>query len=108
MKQLMLSILACVVLVALLTGCAGIMPVAGGAMGTVYTSVNGPVAVGSAAGMSKVGTAKSTGIIGFAMGDSAIEAAMKAGNITRIHHVDCKVMHVLGVYSEYTTIVYGE
>jgi hypothetical protein len=108
MKKLIASLVVCVFAVSLLTGCAGIMPVAGGAGGTIYTSVNGPVSVGSAASAAKVGMAKSTGIIGFATGDSSIDAAMKAGGITKVHHVDCKVLSVLGVYSEYTTIVYGE
>jgi hypothetical protein len=74
----------------------------------LYTQVSNGVSVGSATGMSKVGTAKSTAIICIATGDSSIAAAMKAGGITKIHHVDCKVTSVMGLYAEYTTVVYGE
>ena len=43
-----------------------------------------------------------------ATGDSSIATAMANGGITKIHHVDCKIMSVLGVYAKYTTVVYGE
>jgi len=33
---------------------------------------------------------------------------MAAGGITKVHHVDCKVQNILGIYAKYTTIVYGE
>jgi len=33
---------------------------------------------------------------------------MKNGGITKVHHVDSKVKNILGVYAEYTTVVYGE
>jgi hypothetical protein len=94
--------------VSLLAGCAGITPVTGGAGGFVYTQVNNGVAVGNDTGCSKMGMASSKAIICIATGDSSIAAAMKNGGITKIHHVDCKVTSVLGVYAEYTTIVYGE
>ena len=35
-------------------------------------------------------------------------AAMKEGNITKVHHVDSETFSVLGVYARYKTIVYGE
>jgi hypothetical protein len=108
MKKLIVSVaMACAVIV-FMSGCAGISPVAGGSMGMVYTSTSAGVAVGSAAGSEKVGTATSTAIICFATGDSSISAAMANGSITKIHHVDCKIMSVLGVYAKYTTVVYGE
>jgi hypothetical protein len=74
----------------------------------LYTDVRGPVAVGTATGSSKVGEAKATAIVGVALGDASIETAMKNGGITKVHHVDTKVRNILGVYAEYTTIVYGE
>ena len=49
-----------------------------------------------------------------AVGDSAaddtasIQAAMKNGGIKKIHHVDYEVKHFLGIYAEFTTVVYGE
>ena len=108
MKKFSIAALLASFVVMFMSGCAGISPVAGGSMGMVYTSTSAGVAVGSAAGSEKVGTATSTAIICFATGDSSISAAMAEGGITKIHHVDCKIMSVLGVYAKYTTVVYGE
>jgi hypothetical protein len=108
MKRIIALVCTCAVAAVLLTGCSGITSITGGAGGSLFTQVNNGVAVGTAAGMSKVGMAKSTAIIGIATGDSSISAAMKAGGITKIHHIDCKVTSVLGIYAEYTTVVYGE
>lgn len=55
----------------------------------------------------KRGEATVEGIILLARGDASIEAAMKDGGITQIHHVDSEEMNILGIYSTYTTIVYG-
>jgi TRL-like protein family len=108
MKKLSASVLLSSVAIMLLTGCAVISPISGGTWGGIYTKVDSGVAVGSASGSDKVGEAESTAIICFATGDSSIETAMKNGGITKIHHVDCRVMSVLGVYAKYTTVVYGE
>ena len=108
MKKLSASVLLASVAVMLLTGCAGITPIAGGTGGMLFTSTDAAVAVGSANGSDKVGTAESTAIICFATGDSSIQKAMQSGGITKIHHVDCKVFSVLGLYAKYTTVVYGE
>jgi hypothetical protein len=108
MKRLIVSVAAACAVVVLISGCAGISPVAGGSMGMVYTQTSAGVAVGSASGSEKVGTSTSTAIICFATGDSSISAAMQSGGITKIHHVDCKITSVLGVYAKYTTVVYGE
>jgi len=98
----------------LITGCVGPMggPV-GGCVGGLYTDVSAPLIATSApmnpnAGMSKVGTAKSTGIVFIATGDSSIKAACDNGGITKINHVDCHVTSVLGLYVETTVTVYGE
>jgi hypothetical protein len=108
MKKLIVSVAMACAVVVLMSGCAGISPVAGGSMGMVYTQTSAGVAVGSASGSEKVGTATSTAIICFATGDSSISAAMENGGIKKIHHVDSKIMSVLGVYAKYTTVVYGE
>jgi len=108
MKRLSASVLLASAAIMLFAGCAGISPVTGGAMGMVYTKVDNGVAVGSASGFDKVGESESTAIVCFATGDSSIATAMRNGGITKIHHVDCKVMSVLGVYAKYTTVVYGE
>jgi hypothetical protein len=76
--------------------------------GSIYTDLKGPVAMGTATGSSKVGEAKATSIVGVALGDASIETAMKNGGITKVHHVDTKVKNILGVYAEYTTVVFGE
>jgi len=76
--------------------------------GAIYTELSGPVAMGTAATASKRGEAKATSIVGVALGDCSIEAAMKNGGITKVHHVDTKVKNIVGVYAEYTTIVFGE
>ena len=87
-----------------LTGCTVTSPLHGG----LYTEVTAVAAVGSAAGSSKKGEAKATSILGVALGDASLEAAMKAGGITKVHHVDTKARNILGIYAEFTTIVYGE
>lgn len=87
-----------------LVGCTGVTPM----NGSLYTDLKGPIAVGDSRGASKVGTAKATAIIGIATGDASIETAMKNGGITRVHHVDTEVKNILGIYAEYTTVVYGE
>jgi hypothetical protein len=108
MKRLIVLVAAACAVVVFMSGCAMISPVSGGAMGMVYTQTSAAVAVGSAEGSDKVGTATSTAIVCFATGDSSIKAAMDSAGITKIHHVDCKIMSVLGVYAKYTTVVYGQ
>jgi hypothetical protein len=94
--------------ICLIAGCA--MPQTSPTYGgVVTTNVGGPVAgVDNAVGMSKMGTAESTAIVFFASGDASIKAAMEQGGLTKVHHVDCEVFSVLGLYSKYKTIVYGE
>jgi hypothetical protein len=44
-----------------------------------------------------------------ANGDASIQAAMKNGGITKVHHIDYKNKSVLGLlFSRQTVIVYGE
>jgi hypothetical protein len=104
MRRLLALMAVGLFVLASLTGCTIVSPM----NGSLYTGMTGPVAVGPAASSPKKGEAKVTGIVGVATGDASIEAAMKAGGITKIHHVDTKLMNILGVYTEYTTIVYGE
>ena len=103
--------------VALVLGLVGLMAVCVGCtfpMGSIAAPVQmtkSPVAVGDTAmgteGL-KMGRATVDGIILLAKGDASIDAAMKNGDITRIHHVDSEEFNILGVYSTYTTIVYGK
>ena len=104
MRKALVSLVVGACAVVLLGGCTMVTPV----NGSLYTAVTGPVAVGNATGSDKMGEATSTGILGFATGDSSIEKAMQNGGITKVHHVDCKVQNILGIYAKYTTVVYGE
>jgi hypothetical protein len=75
----------------------------------ITSDVQGPVAVGDPnVKAEKTGTSEASGIICFATGDASIQAAMTAGGITKIHHVDSKTFSVLGLYTKWETIVYGE
>ncbi len=71
-----------------------------GAAGTTPTTTAAPL---------KVGSATATSILGIvATGDASIEAAARNGGITRIHHVDHHTKNIVLLYSEFTTVVYGE
>ncbi len=91
---------------ALFSSCAvGKSPIAGFA----YTDIKDGLAVTSNTGASKVGISTATGYVGVvAMGDASIESAAKNGGITRIQHVDYHTKSILGLYTTYTTIVYGQ
>jgi hypothetical protein len=94
--------------VSMMSGCATTY---GGSTygGIVSSNVKGPVAVGDqTVGWTKTGTSQSTAIVVFASGDASITAAMNAGGIKKIHHVDNETFSVLGFYATYKTIVYGE
>ena len=102
----LLLCLALIVSVLAVSGC-------GTALGPVPYGITvdqkGPVAVGDTrAGADKVGRARAQGIILVGFGDASIKTAAAEANITRIHHVDCDALCVLGIYSRYETIVYGE
>jgi hypothetical protein len=95
-----------------ISSCAVIPTPAG--VGALYTGVNFPspnlaVEVESNVKPTKVGKAEAQNILGVAViGDCSIDAAMKAGQITKIHHVDSRVENVLGLFAKRITIVYGE
>jgi hypothetical protein len=104
MKRALATLFVGLFAAASISGCTGLTPM----NGSIYTDLKGPVSMGNATGSSKVGEAKATAIVGVALGDASIETAMKNGGITKVHHVDTKVRNILGVYAEYTTVVYGE
>ena len=55
------------------------------------------------------GRAEVTSILGIVTtGDCSIEAASKNGGIRTVKHADYEYFNVLGIYSKYTTIVYGD
>lgn len=90
----------------LLGGCAAVSsPV----FGTIYTGVQAPVAVGDSGSSAKVGESSATSILGiFAVGDASIDAAKKAGGITKVAYVDHKSTSFLGIFAKWTTVVHGE
>jgi len=87
------------------TGCASYIPA-----GAFYTGAKGAIGAGSGdISHSKVGKATSTSILGLvATGDSSIKAAAANGGIKKIKYVDYEVENILGVYGQYTTVVYGD
>ena len=91
---------------ALSTGCA---MAASPVTGFVYTQVDAPITVNSDADNTKKGSASCRSYLGIcATGDASIQAAAANGGITKIHHVDFHSESILGIYAEFTTIVYGE
>ena len=48
------------------------------------------------------------GILSFSWGDSSVNAAAKEGRIERVNTADYEFTSVLGIYSQMTSIVYGE
>ncbi len=100
----MLKTLGCILLMVAAVGCAN-----GPVVYPITVDTKGPVAVGdSILPATKVGRAKAQGIVLVGIGDASITAAAKDAGITKIHHVDTDVLNVLGIYSRYETIVYGE
>lgn len=105
MKKRLGQIILSLCCAAAMTGCAiGHGPVTAG----LVFDMKGPVAVGTASGSTKVGRAEAWGIVVYGAGDASIEAAMKNGGITKVHHVDNQTTNILGIYAKYVTIVYGE
>ena len=94
--------------VAYLTGCAAY--VASPVTGVLYTDVKAPItATASDTATLKSGSATVTSILGLiATGDASIETAARNGGITKIHHVDYIGKSVLGLFAEYTVVVFGE
>jgi hypothetical protein len=44
-----------------------------------------------------------------ALGDCSVQAAMQNGGISKVHHVDSEInSYFLGIYTKFTTVVYGE
>lgn len=58
---------------------------------------------------SKKGEASTTNILGLiSFGDASSEKAAREGNIQMIRHADYRFTCVLGLFSRFTTIVYGD
>jgi len=108
--------LVCLALVAaslaLFSGCAGyVCGVVKPGVGTLYSDYTAPLDVDSdpATMPAKEGTATTECILGLVLtGDAGLKTAAKNGEITRIHSADYHLKNILGIYSKFTTIVYGE
>lgn len=105
MKKLVMSI--CAVCALTLASCSTITT--GSGIGVLYTGVTeGQIATSNKLG-SKVGTSQTIGVLGLvSIGDASIQKAATSAGIKQISHVDVKKMSVLGLFAQYTTIVYGE
>lgn len=106
-----MSILIAALAVIVLAGCTTAIP-----RGGIYSEMTLPaLATGNKAltkttGL-KVGTSQCVSWFGMvATGDASIDAACQKMKITKIYHVDWKVVseYPLGIKTVYTTTVYGE
>ena len=103
MKKILLS-LSCVAMLGL-ASCSTVM---GGAGALVSVVTTGQTATSNPVG-TKVGTSEAFGILGLVnVGNASIQKAARDGGITKISHVDVKTLGVLGIYTQYKTIVYGD
>ncbi len=107
MKKTLFSVTILLLAASFLWGCGAytLSP----AFGALYTDVKAPWSITGNSGDAKVGMASCTSIFGLiATGDASIQTAAKNAGITKIHHVDFQSKNILGIYAEFTTVVYGE
>ena len=111
MKTLMFGV--AIAAAALLTGCAQV----GGPTTTTSLGFGGIILdhkspasfnIDNSVKCAKCGKAQSKSIVVYTTGDSSIKAAMDAGGITKVNHIDYEVKNFFNFYSEATTIVWGE
>ncbi len=93
-----------VALAAFISGCT-----VGPVPGWVYTNTKYPLmATGSNKEPTRVGRATARSIfMAISTGDASIQTAAQNGGITEIHHIDYEAQNVLGIVTDYTTVVYG-
>lgn len=104
MKKAIFSVACAIALAFGMTSCGAV-----GLVGVVYTGYTEPAAVTSNELGTKVGQAKALSVLGVAAaGDAGIEKATKQAGITKVSHVDKKVVSVLGLFTKVTYTVYGE
>ena len=113
MRRIGILLAVCVVLV-LSVGCgAGYYrtPVQPGG-GWMFARVEGPISTnfdGGASVTMKSGEATVENILGLiAIGDASLQGAAKNGGVSNIRYADYKFENILGVYSKFTTVVYGD
>jgi len=79
--------------------------------GFLFARLEAPLTIDNngAAVTSKWGTAYSESFLGLiAIGDSSIQSAAENGGLSRIAYADYKFYNILGLYSKFTTVVYGQ
>ena len=92
-----------------MTGCHMTKPgLIAGALTLDHVAPDSEIGIDNNVRPTKKGVATSTAILFYVTGDGSIDAAMKNGGITKVHHVDYDVKNILGIVSEVKTIVYGE
>jgi Zn-dependent alcohol dehydrogenase len=105
MKKTMYAAAAAFALLA--TSCAMVGTPVG--IGSLYTGVTSGEAVTSNTLGKKVGHSQAINVLGIvATGDASIQEAAKQAGIKKISHVDSKKTSILGIYSSYQTLVYGD
>jgi hypothetical protein len=108
----MLTVLLAAFCLTAATGCGAF--IAFGAVSSLYQDTKTPLPQTSYWGATTNSTAKKgeasyTSILGLlATGDASVKAAMEAGGITKVHHIDQQVPNILGIIATYKVIVYGE
>ena len=87
------------------TGCANVR----GPVPAALSFYAAPLDAGTATSADKRGEACAQNILGIAAwGDASIDAAKKAGGITRVASVEQLPTRVLGYYARFCTVVRGE
>jgi hypothetical protein len=94
------------------SGCAGIysapvMP----PQAFVFTNIKAPIDIDANGSPmpSKKGESSSINVLGIvAVGDASVKAAADDGGLVRVEHIDYEFLNVLGVFSKFTVIAYGE
>lgn len=79
--------------------------------GMIYSNTSAPISTNfdSADLGSKKGEAYAEGVLGLvAWGDASVHTAAKDGDLQVIEHVDYEMLNVLGIYTKFTTKVYGK
>lgn len=112
MKKNFISLLFGAILCLSMSSCSiatGMFSGTTGMAGSIYTGYTEPLTVTSNSCGQKVGSAKCISVLGIlAMGDAGVQEAARKAGITKISHVDKKVLSVLGLFTVHEFFVYGE
>ncbi|APJ04238.1 TRL-like family protein [Silvanigrella aquatica] len=76
--------------------------------GVLLTNTSSPVAAISNVGASKTGKSCAKGFLGFALGKTSLDEAMKNGNITKISYVEREDFNFLLIAASHYIVVKGE